>query len=231
MADNKTKREPLPKFVSPKGTFKYPRLNEPDYGNDDYPIEGGAFSTRLVLSAADAKPLIDKLTPIHAKAVEEGEAKFKELKVDQRKKLKEVTVQPFFTELYDEDEKPTGEVEFRFKMKHSGVNKKTQKKWSRKPTIFDAKGQPMKNPPNIWGGTEGKVSFEARPYWVAGQAMSGISLSLNAVQIISLVSGGGGSAEDHGFGEEDGYEYDPEDAPATEKSSGTDSNGGEEEDF
>ena len=118
---------------------------------------------------------------------------------------------------------------FKFKMKASGKDKKTGKPWSRKPTIFDAKGKPMTPVPSIWGGTIGKVSFEVGPYFVQGQAMAGISLSLNAVQIIELRSGGGGTAESYGFGEEDGYEYDEADAPKAAPSETTTEDDSEED--
>lgn len=214
MTDKKEKFATL-KVVSPKATFRYPRLNEPDYGNEEYPKPQGVYSVQLVLSAEEAKPLIEKLQPVHDKAVEEGQVKFDGLSVQQRKKLKELTVNPVYIEEYDkETEEPTGNLIFKITMDASGVNKKTQKKWTRKPTIFDAKGQPIKNPPEIWGGTVGKVSMEAFPYFIVGTGTAGVKLRLNAVQLIELRSGGGGNAESYGFGEEDGFEYEETQSPA-----------------
>lgn len=229
MTDTKEKRVRI-KLVSPKATFRYPKLNEPDYGTNDYPIEGGAYSVQLVMSAQEAKVLIDQLTPHYVKAIDEGQIKFDQLPVAQRKKHGNLKEQPFFIEEFDkETEEPTGNVIFKFKMKASGKDKKTGKPWSRKPTIFDAKGAAMVNPPSIWGGTTGKVSFEVSPYFVQGQAMAGISLNLNAVQIIDLRSGGGGNAESYGFGAEDGYEYDEADAPKAEPTASTDDEDGDED--
>jgi hypothetical protein len=55
-------------------------------------------------------------------------------------------------------------------------------------------------------GSIAKVSFVAAPYFVDGQAMGGLSLYLNAVQIIKLNKAGERSAEDYGFAEEeDGF--------------------------
>ena len=42
--------------------------------------------------------------------------------------------------------------------------------------------------------------------FVAARAEAGVSLRMNAVQVIDLVTGGGASAAAHGFGEEDGYD-------------------------
>lgn len=230
---NKNQKPTRIKLVSPKATFRYPKLNEPDYGTDQYPIEGGAYSVQLVLPAEEAKVLIDKLQPIYDEAIAEGQVKFDNLPIAQRKKHGSMKEQTFYTEEYDkETEEPTGNVVFKFKMKASGKDKKTGKPWSRKPTIFDASGKPMINPPSIWGGTTGKVSFEVGPYFVQGQVMAGISLSLNAVQIIELRSGGGGNAGDYGFGAEEGYEYSEADAaPVKSEAAESSSSDDGEEDF
>jgi hypothetical protein len=231
MTDKKEKRVTF-KVVSPKATFRYPRLNEPDFGNEEYPKPNGEYSVSLVLSAEEAKPLIDKLQLVHDRAVEEGQVKFDGLAVQQRKKLKNLTVNPLFTEEFDkETEEPTGNVIFKIRMTASGKNKKTGKAWNRKPTIFDTKGQPIKNPPSIWGGTIGKVSFEAAPYFIVGSGTAGVGMYLNAVQIIELRSGGGGNAEDYGFGEEEGFEYEETKTPAEKEGFGAASDDDGEEDF
>lgn len=210
MANKKPKN---PEFVSPRGTFRYPKLNDPDYGTKEFPKPDGEYSVRLILSEADAQPLVDKLQPHLDAAVADAQAKFKELPVATRKKLKEVTVNDLFQVEYDQEtEEPTGNVVFKFAMRASGKTK-DGKAWSRKPVIFDAKGKKMVKPEPIWGGTEGKVAFEVRPYFIAGTGAAGLKLGLNAVQIIDLVSGGGRDAEGYGFDEEDGYEAsDNEDA-------------------
>ena len=107
------KRERL-KLVSPKAPFRYPKLTEPDYGTDDYPIAGGQYSVQLVLDAEAAKPIIEKLQPLYDQAIEEGQIKFDNLAVAQRKKHGSLKVQPFYTEEFDkETEEPTGNLIFR----------------------------------------------------------------------------------------------------------------------
>lgn len=196
MADNR----PKPKqFKTPKGTFKYPRLGEADTKFK----ENGEFSVKLVLSAENAGVLEAKLKPLHDAAVVFGKAEYAKLPVATRKKT-EFKVQPLSTPVYDDAENETGEVEFNFKMTASGVSKKTGKAWARKPNIFDAKGQPMDGK-KVWGGSVGIVAFEVgEPYYTTA-AGAGISLRLNAVQVIELVSGGQRAASDYGFDEEDGY--------------------------
>lgn len=200
-------------FVSPRGTYVFPKLNEPDHGTKEYPKPDGEYSVKLRMQAEapETKAFIAKLEPLHKAAVEKAEGEFQKLKVDQRKKLKAVTVNDFFVTVYDkETEEPTGEIEFKFACKAGGEYKtgpKAGKKWSRTVTLFDAKGTPMKNAPSIWGGTIGKVSFmvEEGGYFIPGTGAAGIKLSLEAVQIITLQSGSAKDAKGYGFGEEEGF--------------------------
>lgn len=231
MATKKAKR---PSFTSPKGVFRYPAITKPDFGNEQFPKPHGEYKVQLVLSREDAQPLLDKLEPLFQEAIAEGEDKFSKLKIEQRKKLKELKVNELFAEEYDkETEEPTGNIIFKFATTASGVNEKKEK-WERKIAVFDAKGKPLPKPPAIYGGTVGKISFEVGSYFIPGTGSAGLKLYLSAVQIIDLVSGGQRSASGYGFGAEDGYEGSDEttssDAPfdADETSSGT---GDENEDF
>ncbi len=242
MADEKKKQKRI-EIISERGTFKFPRLNEADYGTEKFPKPDGSFSTKLVMSRADAEAFVNapqkslegkSLADLHAAAVAEGEEAFSKLKKPQRDKLKSVTITPLYAVEYDKDndEVETGNVVFSVAMKHNvdewKSGKKTGKKLKRYPVIFDGKGKRMgklnqfgapitSTLPNIWGGTVGKVSFTPSAYFVEGQGMAGLSLQLNAVQIISLVSNGARSADSYGFGAEEGYEYEEPTATAAEE--------------
>lgn len=196
-------RKPVHSLTSPKGTFVFPKLNEPDTKFN----AAGDYSVKLSLRADDhdTQAFIAKLALLHGRAVTAAQEAFKGLKPEARKKLREVQVNDFYTTKLDEDEQPTGMVEFNFKMKASGVTK-AGKAWTRKPVIFDAKGKAMSDPPAIWGGTVGKVAFEVVEggYFVPGTGAAGISLALVAVQIIELRSGREKSAAQLGFGVEEG---------------------------
>lgn len=224
MAKETKKKNPT--FTTPRGIFQYPKLNEPDFKYK----EGGEYGVKLVLSAEDAQPLIDKLTPLYDEAIAAGEAEYAELPVATRKKTPFKT-SDFYTPVYDEEsEEETGDVVFTFKMLASGTNKKTGKTWERKPVIFDAKGKPIPKPPAIWGGTEGKVNFEASPYFTV-TAGAGLSLRMNAVQILELVSGGmARSASAYGFGEEEGFDASDVEDEETDTEETADSTEGDEED-
>jgi hypothetical protein len=210
------KRKPRATGVSPKGVFKYPKLNKPDYGSKEYPCPEGKYEVRLVLTEADpaTQAFIAKLQPHYDAAESEAKQKFAQLKIDTRKKLGEPKKNDLYTVIYDkETEEPTGEIEFKLTDMASGVaNRGTPKEraWTSRPAIFDASGRDItKAAPEIWGGTIGKVSFELRPYFINGTAAWGLKLALKAVQIIELVQGGQKDAKGHGFGVEDGYAHDP----------------------
>lgn len=230
----KEAKKKLPQFTTPRGVFVFPKLTEPDYGSKDFPKPDGEYSLKLRMAQADADAFIARknkdgvsLGDMYADALRDAEAAFAELPVATRKKLEKVKPNELFTVLYDEEtEEPTGEVEFRFKMKASGEFKKGPKagqKWHRKPDLFDAKGRKIGGGVNIWGGSEGKVSFVGSPYFIPGTAAAGLRLMLGGVQVIELVSNGSRAADSYGFGEEEGFGYDPDEY--REETTGEDASG------
>ncbi len=199
-----------PKLTTPRGVFKWPRLAEADYGNDKFPKPNGEFKVTLVLAGDAAQQLIRKIRPFYDEALDQGKAEYAKLPVKTRKS-KALAINDFYSPVYDEEtEEETGAYEFKFSMTASGVNKKTGKKWERKPALFDAKGKPLPKSISPWGGSEGKVSFSMNPYFIPGTCMVGLKLMLEAAQIIELVSGGQKDAKGYGFGEEEGFEADEE---------------------
>lgn len=223
-------KKKAPRFTSPRGFFRYPALVKPDFGTKEFPKPNGEFKVQLVVKQDDpaVKDFLKKIQPLHDAAIEAGEEKFKGLKVEQRKKLKELKVNDLFQIEYDkETEEPTGNIIFKFVTTASGKNEKGEA-WERKLPLFDAFGKPAKLKA-VGGGSEGKVSFEASPYFIPGTGAAGLKMYLVAAQIIELRTFGGGSAGDFGFGEEDGggfaagSEQEDDDAPfdVDEKSADT----------
>lgn len=213
-------KKTFPTFTSSAGTLVWPKLTEPDFGNNDYPKPDGEYSTkvRYKLGTPECDQMIKILQPLYDEAVSQGIEEFAKLKVDTRKKLQKdnggdgVKRNDFFTTLYDEEtEEPTGEVEFKFAMVASGTIKKGPRAgntWKRSPALFDAFGQPITGNIEIWSGTRAKVNFTARPYFIPGTGVAGLKLALNAVQIIQLASANARTASQYGFGEEEGgFQY------------------------
>lgn len=182
-------------ITTPKGIAVWPRLNEPD---TKFKPEG-VYSVKLRLDAADAEPLVRLITEM-AKA-ELVRAKAEEKNPTKRVKIKAADL-PYAEEV-GEDEQPTGHVTVNFKMQASGVSKKTGKAWERRPALFDAKGAPLPAGVQIGSGSEIKVAFEASPFTTAAVG-SGVSLRLEAVQVIQLRQFEQRDAGAFGFGEEEG---------------------------
>lgn len=178
-----------PRFTSPRGVAVYPHLTSPDTKFKDE----GEFHTKLRVPADAAAATVKQIDAEIAKIAAETK---------KEKKLKTVKMSPAPYAVDDE----TGDVTFTFKMKASGISKKTQKPWERKPTFFDAKGNVLVDAPKIGGGSTLRVNYEFFPYYTAAVG-AGVKLALEAVQVIELVEfGGSRKASDYGFEQEDGYD-------------------------
>lgn len=171
------------KQISAKGEFVYPHLNKPDVRFN----EAGEYKLTLKVPQKEALSMVTLLD--------------KELdaciaKVEKEKKGKKVKLAPKPYQIED------GFAFFKFKMKATGVNRKTKESFSQKPALFDSNKNPFPQSTSIWGGTKGKVAFNVKDYFVPALG-AGITLQLIAVQIIDLVEGGGKQGDL--FDKEDGY--------------------------
>ena len=72
-----------------------------------------------------------------------------------------------------------------------------------RPILFDAKMRPMND--RVGGGSIVRVGFEPHLWFVPATGV-GLSLRLKAVQVLELREGGGRTATDFGFSEEEGFE-------------------------
>lgn len=203
------KPKKLPPMNTPRGVAVFPSLNAPD---TKFKPEG-EYAVRLAFDPndADVQQLVAELERRQELGWQEA---LSELDAAARKKFeKTYTKAPVFTEEVDKEGDETGRILINFKMKASGTSKKTQKKWEQKPTILDAKGIQMKNPPDIYGGSILRIGFETTCGPVPSSKLFYISCRLMLVKVIDLVSRGGYSADAFGLGdEEDGYEADDDQA-------------------
>lgn len=213
------KRKALVKFITPKGTAVYPRLNQPD---TKYKPEG-EYSAKIRLSEEDAAPLVAKIDALIEETFKEEQARLIAAGKKAAAKTLKYADKPYKAVLDAEGEE-TGEVEFNIKMK-AQYTKKDGSVVKLEPKLFDAATPPNALPrtTQIWGGSQIKVAGELNPFATAIGV--GMSLRLSAVQVIKLVSGsGGGDASSFGFGgEEGGFE-----AEGSEFNSETKAEGGEE---
>lgn len=191
----------------------YPKLHKPD---TKFKAEG-EYSVKLRLPGDATGYLVGKETWTR----EQIEAKLKEILDEfveqtrtklagskdpkQKKKARELKVRDVIEAALDDEGNETSEIIHKAIMRASGVSKKDGKPWTRQPKVFDAKGKAIKPVPAIFGGSEGKLAVEAAPYYIASDNVCGITLYLEAVQLLKLVKGGDRSASSYGFGEEEGY--------------------------
>lgn len=195
------KKAKLPRMTSPIGIARYPWLTKPDTKFD----ADGVYKVDLILPKNEDTEKF--LSVLKAKADEA----FEEAKKKAKNPSAVVQVVPFEDE-YDDKQAPTGNVLVRFKTKAKFKGKDGSTR-IQSVSLFDSKGHPAVVE-SVYAGSVIRVNFVPVPYFVAGTRSAGISLRMNAVQILKLVSaGGGGSASQFGFTEEEGWEAG--DTPAT----------------
>jgi hypothetical protein len=220
-------KKKLQEVRSPRGiAIGYVNLNAAD---TKFKPEG-VFNVKVAfedMEAADVQGFIAKIEKVRD---EFFDAKVEELKADGKgaaaKQLKKADV--ISPELDRETGDETGRFFVNAKMNASGV-RKDGTKWSQKPVFFNAKGDQLKNPPRISGGTVLKVVVSLDPYVMESTKTVGVTLRLKAVQLISLVSGGQRDFGGYGFEAEDGddiddAEFDNETADDSDGSAGADEN-------
>lgn len=208
---------------SPKGTFGYVYLNTPD---TKFKPEG-EFKVPLILprKSAEAKALMQEIDKQIVAAV--AQARKDNPKIAKKIEACEDKAYRFET---DDDDSPTGNVIFTFKMKASGKSRKTGKDYTRRPALFDAFGKPVDPAKvSVGKGTVGRVSYQFNPFFQTTKVGAGVSLWLEGVQIIDLVEYNGmGDAAAHGFEEEDGGSFAADDLDEEEEDA-TDSEDEEDE--
>ena len=190
--------------ISELGEAIYPHLNRPDVKFN----ENGEYKVNLKIPEDKAKGMIAIYEKAIQDSISEAEAKLNGKKV-------KLAPKPYSIE--------NGQAVFKYKMKATGINRKTKEPFSQRPALFDAKKNPL-NPSscNIWGGSKMKIAYVLRSYYSPALG-AGVTAQLKAVQIIELVEG----KQMDLFAKEDGYENttSPEEmnnVPQTEVQTSTD---------
>jgi hypothetical protein len=193
---------PKTELTTARGIAVWPSLNTPSTKFDS----AGVYELKLRYEADDE--FIGKFRERAQKVID---AKYDEvtsqLRADKKGAIADKVSKlppPVTVEEDAETGDETGFVTIKGKKTASGVTK-AGKAWKSKPDIFDAKGNQLKNPPAIGGGSEMKMNVELFGYYNAKDKEVGCSVRLNGAQVIKLVQMGGRDAGGYGFGaEEDG---------------------------
>lgn len=186
--------------VSPRGEAVWPKLSEPNTQfNPD-----GVYETDLRLGAEEGQKFLSKLEDML-------DEHYDNVCKEQGKKVKRGSISCKPVEV---DGTATGELDFKFKMK--ALAGREGKKWEQRPTIMDTKGKVIDpKSVSIGSGSTIKVSFTIYPYYTA-MVGAGLSLQMNAVQLIEYVPYGGSDMRSLGFEEEEGFVYTQETEEAQE---------------
>jgi hypothetical protein len=234
----KEKREKLVRLTSPAGIARYPKLLKAD----EYQGKK-SFKTDLIVTPSDdgVQEYLDEIEAAADLAFEntkvELQAKIDGAKNGKDKKKAQETLDklerhlPFFPEENDDGEE-TGNVVVRFAKNAEFKDKKTDEIVQTKVHHFDANGDAIKRPPSVWGGSTIKVAADVFPFYNPSGDKAGVSLRLQGVQIIELITGGGASAKSMGFGKVDGgysaaKDLDDSDDSDSDSSDGDSDSGGD----
>lgn len=171
-------------YVTCKGKAIYPHLRTPDMfeGNDL------GFTIRLMPSVEDAQKFEEFLLRELDKAAALPEFAGKRLNAPNA--------------LIGMGETKEGDTVFKFKTK-SSYRTKSGDIMNRVVPIYDSQGKPLPKNVDIGHGSIVKVAFSIQPYYKT-KTIRGLTLYLNAVQVLELVERGDGDAASFGFGAEEG---------------------------
>lgn len=235
----KSNDRPSLMIVTPRGIAVFPKLNKPDF---KFATEG-SYETKLQIAPDSDDAVIGRDSVTQAELIAALETMRDEFLVEKKAELaaskdpkakakaRTITTRDIGEPALDDDGNETGELVIKAKMKASGVGK-DGKPWKRTPKLFDAHNKAMKiDGPAIYGGSTLKLAAKAVPYYMAAENFVGVSLYLEAVQVLDLVTGGGRSASAYGFGsEEGGYAADESDDSSAFSDEGADAAGGSDND-
>jgi len=201
-------------IITPKGIVgPYPAIDRVDYGTDKYPDKDGSYKCeiRLDKTLPATKKLIEKLDAM-VPAIEKEVEAFKKKQLKTKGEKVDITLNPLYRTVYDEDGEETNLVAVKAKTKASGINKKSGEKWERQIPIRDSRGTLIKKSLGISTGSEIKMAMTVGDIYVNPNAGAGRAFYLDSIMLYELVQYGG----DNPFGDEDleegGYEYDASDA-------------------
>lgn len=206
------------RFVSPKGVLEpYAYLNKPDYGRDHFVNERGQYKASITYDLNDPKvqQFIKFIDDVYQRNWELRLADHEENPptVPRGKK----PLEPYKGVLpYVEND--DGTVTFNFGAWASYL--KDGEKKAINLTFADAKGKPVRGAdvPNIWSGSELRVSFKVLPYGWSKIAGASVKLQLQGVMLIDVKTSSDGADEFAEYAEEEGFEA-GDYAPAAKSSS------------
>lgn len=185
-------------LTTPKGVAVYPHLSKPD---TKFKAEG-VYHIKLKLDGIEAASLAGAIDNAMKESLKAARIQVTESHGADKAKKVGLSDAP-----YSRDE-TDGSVTFSFKMNATGKSRKTGEQFTMKPVIFNAQGVPTEGM-KIGGGSIVRVSYEIVPFYKTAKVGAGVTLRLQAVQVITLVEYGANAAS-YGFTNEEGETTDGE---------------------
>lgn len=217
MAEKKEVAECFKKtYITPQGEASYPHLVEPQTKYN----EDGLYDVTMYFDEQSGGRLIETLSEAYNKACEEAKARYEEQKPQYKKDNPKINFEQFYREEVDDNGFSTGRIFVKLKKK-AKIKTKDGKILQTKVAVFDRYNQPMSEEvvKKASSGSIMKCAFKVSPYFVPAGAKAGISLQLDAVQIIEAKEWTGKkSAADYGF-----QSFEDEDGAAFAEQAGTNS--------
>lgn len=184
-------------FTTPAGEAVFPWITKADTEHD----AAGVYHVDLSIPAEEAQDFIAKLERVRDQFIATLPVAKQNALHAKPVYLDELT-RPEYPEGASKEERaairnawegePTGNVIFRIKMK-AKVTTQDGTTFEQSPVVVDAAtGEKIEQP--VYGGSIIRVRGQIVPYTNAAAGIVGVTLRMKAVQVIELVSGGGGDS-------------------------------------
>lgn len=203
-------------YLTPEGVAKFPHLAEP---NTRF-VKGGKYEVRLYFDDEAGAKLLAMLQEAYDEAIEIAKEKYKKMNA-QSKANNPFSPQQFYKEEVLDDGTSTGRIFIHFD-KLAKLELDDGRVLEFEVPVFDKANKPMtqEDIKKASGGSTMRAAFKVKPYFMPAGAKAGISIGLEAVQIIKAVEYTR-DAESYGFtayDESDDEDFASAASPAGEKS-------------
>lgn len=200
-------------YLTPEGIAKYPHLAEPNTKFAKF----GTYEVRLYFDSEAGAELLAMLQEAYDEAIKWAKEKYEKMNA-QSKANNPFSPQQFYKEEVLDDGTSTGRVFIRFD-KFAKKELEDGRVLEFKVPVFDKANKPMtqEDIKKASSGSTMKAAFKVKPYFMPAGAKAGLSIDLQAVQIIKAVEYTR-DAEGYGFTAYD--ESDDEDFASTASPAG-----------
>lgn len=167
-------------YVTPEGIAKFPHLAEP---NTKF-VKTGKYEVSLYFDTENGTKLLAMLQEAYDEAIKIGKEKYEKLSA-QSKANTPFSPQNFYKEEVLNDGTSTGRIFIHFD-KFAKLELEDGRVLEFKVPVFDKTNKPMllEDIKKASNGSKMKAAFKVKPYFMPAGAKAGLSIDLQAVQIV-----------------------------------------------